>query len=827
MVDQVWNNLRIAARWLVRAPGFTLVAAASLAVGIAFNTTLFTVVDAVLLRPLPVAAPDRLVAIYTSDAEGDPYATSSYPDYLDFTSQASSFEDIAAHSAMFTLLTEADGSRFALGEVVSGNYFQMLGVPARLGRTLLPEDDRPEAAPVAVVSEAFWKRQMAGEPEAVGSTLRLRGRPYTVVGVVPNQFTGLVPLLGPEIWVPVARVEDVEPAGIQHVVPSPTGTNRLDRRGQRWLFLTGRLGPGASLEQARAELHVVMGRLAKSYPETNRTLVTSAAMREDIRIHPAADRLLVPAGAALMVLVGLVLLVACANVASMLLARASARQREVAIRLSLGASRGRLVGQLLTESLLLAGLGALAGTTLAWALVSALNRMNIAAPVPLALALRIDHRLLLFSAGVAVLAGLIAGLAPALTASKPSLVQDLRGEVHALRVGRRRWTLRDGLVAAQMAITLVLLVAAALLGRSLAAAGKASVGFRPQGLAVLSTDMDMVGYDETRSRQFWERAQARIAALPGVESVAVASRLPFSINFNNQAFYIPGHHAPGDRGTVVSMADVSSSYFRTLGVPILEGRVFTGADTPDTPRVAVVNETLARRYWRGTSAVGQVIHLRGADGPAIEIVGVCADYRTRTVGEGAQPYVHLAESQRPGPYRVLLARTRGDGGALLAEARRELLRLEPRLAFLDNQTMEAQIATTLLPLRVGAWVVAVVGGVAMLLAAIGLYGVIAYSVARRVREIGLRIALGASRATVVAGVMRQGLVVAAAGVAVGSVLAIGAARVVASLLYAVPPGDPVSWGAAILVLLAVAAVANLVPAWRAARIDPHVALRAE
>jgi macrolide transport system ATP-binding/permease protein len=827
VLDTLVQDLRYARRWLWRSPSFTIVAVASLGLGIGFNTALFSVVDAILFRPLPVEAPDRLVEVYTSGEDGDTYATSSYPDFLDFRATNTVFSDMAGYSPMFAALNLTERSRLVLGEVVTGNYFQVLGVGAAAGRTLLAEDDRPGAERVAMISHRAWVRDHARDPAVVGRTLRLRGQPYTIVGVAPPEFTGMLPVLAPELWVPVAHVMEVEPAGIQDAVPSPGGTNRLDRRGQRWMFIKGRLRPEATVEQARANLDVLMAQITAEHPQTNRDRRVTVEPTRAVRVHPEADRALLPVGLGLMLVVGLVLLVACANVASMLLARATARGREVSIRLALGAQRGQLVRQLLTESVLLALVGAAAGLLLAWGITRSIATLPLPLPVPLALDLRLDFRVFAFTAVVSLMAGLVAGLAPALRATRRDLIGPLRGESGSSDVAGRRWTLRDALVAGQLAVTMVLLVVGSLLTRSLVAAQQAHPGFSLGGLVLVAADPDMLRYERADALRFWDRAVDRVRALPGVESVALASRLPFSLNFNYDLIYVPGHHAAGDRATATLSARVSPDYFATIGVPLLEGRPFTAFDAPTAPGVIVVSEAFARRYWPGESALGKRIHLRGPDGAAFEIVGVAADHKVRTVGETPQPYVHFAQAQQPSTYQVLVARTRGDARQALGQTRTALMELEPNLVLLDDQTMEDQVAGTLFPARVGAWLVSLVGLVAMVLAAIGLYGVTAYAVARRTREIGIRMALGARPSGVLGQVMRQGLGLTGVGLLAGAALAVAASRAVGGVLYGVGAADPVAWIAATLVVIGVAAAANLVPARRAARIDPYVALRME
>ena len=816
-------DVRYALKWLLRSPGFTLVAVLSLAVGIGFNTALFSVVDALLFRPLPIADPGRIVDVYTRGADGDTYATSSYPDYLDFKAGNTVFGDILAYSPSIGAVKAGDRTRMALGEVVTGNYFQVLGVPAARGRTLLPEDDRPGAPRVTVISHAVWARDFGRDPAALGRSLMIHGQPYTIVGVAPETFTGLVPMLQPEMWTAIAWVEDVEPAGIQDVVPSPTGTSRIDRRGQRWLFMKGRLKDGETAARAQANLQTIMTQLAAAYPKTNdqRPIATAA----NVRIHPAADRLLRPIAAGLGIAIGLVLLVACANVANMLLARASGRQREIGIRLAVGASRGRLVRQLLTESLVLAALGAFAGITLAAFAIQLIASLPLPVPVPVALDLHVDARVVLFTTAVATVAGLMAGLAPALRATRVNLAADMKGEATVASAGRR-WTIRDGLVVLQTAVTLVLLVTAGLLTRSILQAQRVDLGFRAEGAAALGTELGLIGYDEARAATFFARAADRVRAIPGVTSVSRAVRQPLAINYNRNTIFFPEKTLPGDRGTPISATWVDEHYFKTLNVPLVRGRDFTTADTPASARVAIVNEAFVQRYWPGQDPLGRRFRTRTADGPEFEVVGVVSDYKVETVGEKPTPYIHYALGQRQFTGEVLIARTASDSRALLASMRREVLALEPNAVFLDDQTMEAQVAANLLPARLAAQTLTLVGIVATLLAAIGLYGVIAYAVGRRTREIGIRIALGATPADVVRMVMSQGLGIVGAGLVVGLGLSWAAARAIASALYGIGAADLAAWSGAVAVMLASAALANYLPARRAARVDPSVALRA-
>jgi predicted permease len=822
----VLADVRYAVRCLRQGRYIAGVAIVSLALGIGFNTALFSIVDAVLFRPLPVERPDRLVNVYVSNDAGR-YATSSYPDYLDLRSQSRVFTDLLGFSASVDLINRGNRPRLALGEVVTGNYFQLLGVHAELGRVLAPDDDRKDAPRAVVIADRFWRREWGADPAVLGQSLRIHGQPYTIVGVAPGTFTGMLPMIAAQLWTSTAWVADVEPAGLIDDVPSPTGTTRLDRRGDRWMFLKGRLKPDATIEQAEAELQVRMGQLALAYPQTDKDRRIAVLPTTRVRIHPDVDRLLVPVAAGLTAIVGVVLLVACGNVASLLLARGSGRQREIAIRLAIGASRGRLVQQLLTESLVLAASGAVLGTLLAWTAMRLATAVSLPLQIPLSLAVHFDARVLWFTAGVTALAGLVAGLAPALQGTRPQLVAGLKGDTPTVRAAGRRWTLADGLVAAQLAATTVLLVSAGLLTHSLMAAEHASVGFRTGGLAAVGTSLDMLGYSADRSRAFFDRALARVRALPGVASAAMATRLPFDLNHTESTIFLPERQAPGDRGFSIDETQVSAEYFTTLGVPILRGRNFRSADTPTSPGVVIVNETLARKFWPTADPIGQRLRTRSIDGHEFQVVGVVADYTVSTVGESPTPYVHFAYTQQPEAAAIILARTERDAGTLLEGMRREMRRLDPDVVFINNETMDAQMGVMLLPAKVGALGGMVTGLIAMALAAVGLYGVMAYAVSRRTREIGIRIALGVPRSAVVALVLKRGLGVAVPGIAGGLLLAIGVAVALAGSLYDVRAMDPLAWGLATGVVVTVSTLANVVPARRASRVDPLIALRSD
>ena len=535
-----------------------------------------------------------------------------------------------------------------------------------------------------------------------------------------------------------------------------------------------------------------------------------------------------PIAALLLSVVGIVLLVACANVANMLLARAATRQREIAVRLAIGASRGRLVRQLLAESLLLSGLGGLMGLLLAgWT-----NRLLLAyrpeIPIRLTLDLGIDLRVLVFTISLSLLTGLIFGLAPALKASRPDLVSALK-ETASDRKIAGRFALGNLLVVGQVALSLVLMIGAGLLVRSLSAARAADVGFQPERLGIVTLELEMNGYEDEGGKAFYRQAVERVRSLPGVESATLATRLPFSLNVFNNNIYVDGHELTPDESSpfAVDVTFVGDDYFRTMGIPLLEGRGFRESNTKDSAGVIVVNETLARRFWPDESAIGKHIRTRGLDGPRYEIVGVSRAHQVRTVGEMPRPYLHFARSQSYNPYASILFRTSGEPAVLLEPVRRELLAMDPDLVFLESTSMSDQLAVTLYPVRMGTNLLGGFSFLAILLAAIGLYGLIAYWVSQRTREMGIRIALGAETGRVTGLVLRQGMTLAGIGVVLGLAGAIALSRVLSGVLYTVRPVDPLTFVVSALILLAVALLASAIPAQRAARVDPMVALRYE
>ena len=828
-LEDLLRDLGYALRGARRNPGFTLAAVVSLAIPIGFNTAAFTIIDSLLFRPLPVSRPAELVDVYTSDPGVERYSTTSYPHYLDLRAENDVFTDMAAHSSMVAAVRVDEDVDLVMGETVTGSYFQLLGVRPLLGRLLAPEDDRPAAARVAVISARLWERAFGRDQGVVGRSLRIQSQPYLVVGVAPPGFAGMVPVLDADLWTPMTWAGDVTTVGIRSFVDSPGGTP-LERRGTRWLFVKGRLREGVTPARAAAGLDVIMANLAAAWPDSNEDRQVSLTLTDDVRLPPQLSAPMDILSGGLMLVVGVLLLVACANVMGMLLARAAARRREIGVRLAVGAGRGRLVRQLLTESLVLSSLGAVAGLALAWSLLRALS----AAPplldtIPFTFDFVPGARAFMFTAALAAGVGVLAGLVPALSATRPNLVRDLNGAVAVAHVGGRRWVLRDALVAAQLAATVPLLVLAGLLAREAVGAVGVSPGFDADRVATVRIGLDVIGYQRDRVEPFLRDAVARVRSMPGVEAASLASSVPLDVLSNPQNVLVPGVHGPADRGASVDTVDVSADYFDTVGVPLLQGRSFTTADTLESPRVAVVSAAMALRFWPAGTAVGRRFRLSEWDGREYRVVGVSADYEVNSPGEDAAPYLHLAHSQGPLVRGVLLARTGGDAAALSADIRRELRRMEPDVFFpRQGDTLRETAALRLRPTRAAASVAIAAGVVALALGAVGLYGVVAYLVMRRRREFAIRAALGARSGALLRLVLATGGWVVAFGVGAGAVLAFLATRVVARMMSVGDlPAEPAVWAGALLLIVGVAAAAHVGPARRVLRLDLTRALRVE
>ena len=826
-LEDLVRDLGYALRGTRRNPGFTLAAVVSLAIPIGFNTTIFTIVDSLLFRPLPVVRPAELVDVYTSYPDGNRYSTSSYEDYVYLRAENDVFTDMAAHVPISAAVRADDAASVVMGEAVTGNYFRFLGVQPMLGRMLAPEDDRPGAPRVAVISRGPWDRAFGRDPDVVGRSVRIRSQPYLMVGVAPPGFAGMLPLLGPDLWTPMTWIEDVSTMTF-----SAAGSETRPERGQRQrlVYVKGRLRDGVMLAQADASLDVTMAGRAAADPDSGEDRRVSLTLTENARLPAGMAGPAYVVGAVGLMLVGVVLLVACANVMGMLLARAAARRREIGVRLAVGASRGRLVRQLLTESLVLSGLGAGAGLALAWGLLRtvAAGALPIG-PFQITFEFLLDARAFLFTAALAAGAGVAAGLVPALGATRPNVVRDLNGAVAVARAGGRRWVLRDALVAVQLAVTVPLLVLAGLLARSaLGASDGVSPGFDPDRIAVVGVDPSSISDEGQPADRFLRTALERVESMPGVQAASQTSDVPLDASVQPENVLVSGLHGPADRGVSVGTAVVSAGYFDTLAVAMLRGRTFTTADTRESPRVAVVSQAMALRFWPAGTAIGRRFRLGEWDGPEYEIVGVSADYEVRSGTGEPVAHLHLAASQHVRPFVALLARTDGDAAALSAVIRRELRRMEPDVFFnLRENTLRETAAATMLPNRIAATVASASGLVALVLGAIGLYGVVAYLVLRRTREFAIRSALGAGSGTLLRLVLATGARVAAVGTGVGAVLAFVLTRLASQAAPGLALADPVVWTVVLLLIVGVTAAAHVGPARRILRLDLARALHVE
>jgi putative ABC transport system permease protein len=701
---------------------------------------------------------------------------------------------------------------------VSWDYFQVLGVSMALGRSFLPEEElTPGTHPVVILGHQTWTRRFGAAPEVIGQTVRLEGRPYTVVGVAPEAFTGSIPVMVTAMYVPLMMTNEL--------MGGLTGTDQLGRRQSRSMFLKARLHPGGGVEQAEAELTAFAARLAELHPESNENRTMSLLPTGDVALHPIVDRALVPVAGLLMTVVGLVLLIACANLASFLLARAEDRRREIAVRLALGAGRGALVRQLLVETLVLALLGGAAGLLLAYWTLNLLMSFQPPLPIPLSFDLSLDRTVLFFTAGVSVLAGVAFGLAPALQATNPDIAPTLKNE--GTGGGRpRRFNLRNGLVVAQVAFSLVLLIGAGLFVRSFQKAQRIDPGFDTGPAALIWPMPEMSGYaTEEERRVFTETFEQRLLAHPAISAVAQADVLPLGVGVQTGSFVLPGVPSESPDGDHdIDNANVTPGYFAGMGIPILRGRAFEAGDL-EGERVVIVNEAFQSRFYPGQELVGRTLETRG--GEPLRIVGVARTTKVRTLGEEPRPQVYQLNGQSVFLPLQVVARGPGTGEELLAAARQVLNELDPDMVVMESKTMNEHLALMLFPPRMAAMLLSVFGALALTLAAIGIYGVVSHAVSTRTRELGIRISLGATSRDVVTMAVGGGMRLVGVGGLMGVVLAAGVTWALKSFLYGIGSTDLLTFATIPLLLAAVALVAALVPARRASTVDPVRALRSE
>jgi predicted permease len=821
----IWNDIRYAARVLAKSPGFTTVVVLSLALGIGANTAIFSLVNAFLLRPMPVDQPDRLVAIFlTSPKWGRDISNFSYPELLDFRRAETGLSDLMGFSGIPLSMTDCEKPELIWGEIATGNFFSGMGIRPVLGRGFLPDEDRnPGDKPVCVLSYNFWRQHFQSDPEIAGKKIRINGHAFTVVGVAPRGFIGarLFTFVA-DIWVPAMMLPAI----------APDSESYLKSRDNRWLELRGRLKPGVTRQQAAAAMNVIARRLAKEYPQTDRDLRVNV-IAGGARTQPAFVALgVVSVTTAIMFgVVGLVLLIACTNVANLMLSRGAARTREMAIRVAVGASRVRLVRQLLTESVLLSLLGAAVGTVLCLWFNDLLKGFYPSLDFQIAdldYDWRLDPRMFLFSFLLALPTAVLFGLAPALRASKVDQAAVMKGENAMPLGGMRGFSRGNMLVMVQVALSCVLLISGGLFLRSMAFAHNTSAGFDRTGVQLFSVDLGLQGYSEPRARLFHKSLIDRLTHLPGVESASMAFPLPLDAYNSGDSIRIEGYapRAENEENSA-GFSRIGPRYFETMGTRLVAGRGIGERDTESSKRVAVVNETLARRYWKTPeSALGRRF-ATGKKDPWIEVVGVAKDGKYFTFGEPPTPYFFLPLAQNYSGRVTFLVRSKENPDSLLPPIRQEVKSLDAAVPIFGVRTMPQFLNRIVSVYDMGASLVGTFAVTALLLAAVGIYGVLHFSVTRRTREIGIRMALGATRADVIRLVLARSMAFVGAGLAIGIAGAFAAGRLTAKVLAGVDGTDPVTFLAVVLVFGLVALLASAIPARRASQVDPMVAVRYE
>ncbi|MGH9768483.1 MAG: ABC transporter permease [Blastocatellia bacterium] len=815
-MQTMWQDLRYCARMLVKKPGFTLIAVMTLALGIGVNTAVFSLVNAFLFRPLPVEEPERLVGYYPV-AEGRAGNGLSYPYYRDVRDRNNVFSDFLAFRFVSANLSGGGRNEHLWGYLVSGNYFDALGVKAGMGRVFTQAEDRaPGANPVIVISHGCWRRRFGADPNVVGAGVSLNGHKFTVIGVTAEGFFGTERIVSPEFFAPMMMQKQIEPGG-----------NWLDSRGAGVLWAAGRLKPGVTTARAEAALNALTAQMAKEFPDHY----------EGMGIKLDVPGLLVPDlrvaflgfAAILLALVGVVLLIACVNLANLLLARATERGPEIAIRLAIGASRWRLIRQLLTESLALSVSGGSIGLLMAVWIIDGAMAFKPTLDFPLEINLALDWRVLGFAFAVSVLTGMLFGLAPAMKASRPELTTALKGARPSF--GHRRSWISRALVVAQVALSLLTLIASGLIIRSLANAQKMYLGFNPSNVAMSSFDLSLRGYDSARGMRFYSQLIERAQALPGVRAAAVTTHVPLGLASSTTSIEVEGQPAARGANKPSAMEGfITPDYFAAMEIPLLIGRSFNAQDSQGAPLVVIVNEAFARRLIPGAGPVSNVIGKRiksGGDEDFRQIAGVVKDGKYFSLGEEPTPFIYFPITQKYSGDATLIVRAASAPEGHLALLRREVNALDPNLPVYQVGTLNEHLGLSLFPLRVAAALSGSFGLLALILAVIGIYGVMNYAVMQRTREIGIRMALGARPAEVFRLIAGQGMALTTVGLVIGIAAAFGLTRLMSVLLYGVSATDPLTFILISSLLAGVALLACWIPARLAAKVDPMIALRCE
>lgn len=818
-----WKDVRYAFRALTKNPGFAIIGIVTLALGMAANTTIFSVVNGLILRPLAVPHPEQITVLALQQAGTAGLQSFSYPDFLDLRSQSASTADVITYRVSLAgLAVEGKGDHCVISRV-SNNYFSVLGITPEAGRLILPtEGITPGADPIVVLGYSYWQKRFAGAPDIVGKHVEVNGHPATIVGVTPKGFYGTYAMINMDAYVPLSATFTEE-----------LGTPVADtwtKREMRSLTVLARLKPGVDLKQGRASINVIAKRLSDQHPDIDKDISILVFPEKLARPQPDSDNSLPTVALIFIALSSLVLLVACFNVANVLLVRATVRQREMAIRAALGAGRARLVRQYLTESLLLALLGGGAGLLLASWASGLLSSLSLGTSLPIQFDFHADGRVYLFAFAAVLLTGLIVGIVPALRIARTDVSSILHEGGRGSSDGPRRQFARNTLVAAQVAGSLVLLVVAGLFIRSLGKAQNINLGFDPDQILNLNTDVGGLGYSEARGREFYRDLETRIRALPGVVSEAQAFTVPLSYTSADDRVSIPGHPVePGKQPPSIESNSVTPGYFQTLRMPLLRGRDFTEADGPMAPEVAVISEAMAKKFWPEEDALGKRFFIKDNSAKPIEVIGVVQDAKYRDITEDPRPIFYQPLAQSYMPFRTIHIRTSVPPESLAVQVEQQISELAPGLAVTEVQDMRHSLqgANGFFFYSFGAQVTAVLGLLGLILAVVGIYSVVSYAAARRTQEIGIRIAMGAAPGDILRMVLRQGLGVVGIGLALGLVISLAGTRVLNGFFVGIKPSDPATFVVVVLLLTAIALFACWIPARRATRIDPLVVLRYE
>ena len=818
------QDLKFGFRLLRQRPLLSAAITLSLALGIGANSAVFSLVNAVLLRPMNVGNSARLVSLYTSDYSGSQYSASSYADFADFRDKTDAFETLTAFSDISVLLRHENQTERAFGLLVSGNYFDLLGVKAARGRTFRPEEDQTAGAhPVVVISHGLWQRRFQGDPALIDKTVFLNNNGFTVIGITPEGFTGTDLGRTPDIFVPLQMYAQV---GFEPALTS--------ERSTRQFSIMGRLKPGVDESRGQASLDVLASQLAQAYPDdwkerTQTPRRISLVGEKYSRVSPEVRGVLTGLAGLFLVLVALVLLIACSNVSNILLARAAARQKEMAVRTALGASRKRLIRQLLIESLLLAVLGSVVGILIAPACVNLLATTLLPpSDTPIPLDIGINQRVILMTLLVGLVTSLLFGLVPALHASRTDLMLAMRDESAASQTGSRRFGIRNILVITQIAASLLLLIVAGLFIRSLQRAQQVDLGYDINNVLTVRPDADFLDTRETaRQVSFYTRMLERVRALPGVEAASLADVVPSGGGLRRSTIGVENYVPRLGESMDVLFGVVATDYFKTMGMTVVAGREFNEQDREGVPRTAVINETMARRYWPGQDALGKRITVPGTKRGQIEVVGVVRDATAYIFQDAPQPFFYLSYLQNPSPGMALHVRTKGDALAMFPALRNDINSLGENVTLRDVKTLADYMDESLLMLRIASTLTGLFGLLALSLAVVGVFSVINYSTSRRTREIGIRLALGAQRSDILKLVMKEGMIIVVVGVVIGLLVAFAFGRLLASFMFGSTGIDISVFIALALVLITIAMVACFIPAYRATKVDPNNALRYE